>query len=1129
MPPKGPVQGVPSIKGTLSNVENALNISRVSGSVRVVAVVSGSETDRENWERLLTASSRRIFNSDGTTAVFSLLEKIGEKTKEGSMLGTLLAYSAIKEKCEKTGIAYRDHVTLLGMLFGRGERMCPITQARGNRKAAITVSPAVVTAEGTLPGYTSIEEALFFFAPTAQYLERRAFRGVLDKWGDETEIASMDLAADPSPGEDLSRSDVIKFISVVEITEELARQKDWVVFDDEGRMIGVVARNPRSVLIEHLGRKGARSRSDGKVYAGVSLGPVAFSYDFLDLSREIFDEDIRKPGVFLDVDPYFLMALTMGPDRASWDREVAVDRALSALAGPEGMIPDFFEKVQKLKTVFAKKHGRDLSVKILDMGPSTYWGDIGQHSSMREKFMALNAASGAGVVARRIAGIPSIRDAKGNIIVNSVLGPGVDVRDSVVVNSSVSGNGMVSESVILDSEFSDLMSTGAFSVRSVRSGKTFLAAGSGLFESLGSSDVALREGERYVSILTDKKKYDLKVTEDADLRDKTGTLDVPVLGNEISFSEAYRLMEGAGIEELERRRCKAMEGLAKYKDRSARFKSLAFGTSGLRDTVENLTDMEVYINTRGFIGFLKEKGELVAGGTVAVGGDLRPSTARIMSAVVKAILDAGFRANVVGTVPSPVLANYGIVKGFPSIMVTGSHIPADRNGIKFTKTSGEVLKTDEKYILRNVASAREEEYARSGEESIFDGKGMFKDPAKLPEAVARREAEEIYVKRYTDVFAGDALEGRKIVVYQHSAVGRDILADILRKLGAEVVTVGRSDEFLPVDTEKVSPETIEVLRRSAAEYGPHAVVSMDGDSDRPLVADEKGEFIPGDKLGALVSIYLKPDFAAVPVSANPAVVKALAASGIEVRQTKIGSPFVIAAMNAKLAEKSSAKVVSWESNGGFLTGSEWEINGREMRALPTRDAVLPIIAVSLLAKMEGVSLSALVENRLPRFYTASGVVDNKSKGVDAYTSDMGKKLVSMFTPRDPAIEEATYASGKVTVPGSEVSREGEKELLSIKEKLERYFGKEKGFGEIVRINFVDGIRMTFRGADGREEISHIRPSGNAPEFRNYAAADTQERAKAIADLRYKIVPEMVKDMLAEKTGSSCSHIRGEGK
>jgi phosphomannomutase len=1117
MPQEGPVQGVPAIKGTLSNVEHAFNISRASDSVRVVAVASGSETDRENWERLLTASSRRIFNSDGTTAVFSLLEKVGEKTKEGSMLGTLLAYGAIKEKCRKEGIAYRDHVTLLGMLFGRGERMCPITQARGNRKAAITVSPDAVTAGGILPGYTSIEEALFFFAPTAKYLERRAFRGVLDKWGDETEIASVDLAAAPSLGEDLSRSDVIKFISVIEITEELARQKDWVVFDDEGRMTGLAARNPRSVLLEHLGRKGVRTRPDGKIYAGVSLGPVAFSYDFLDLSLEIFAEDIKKPGVFLDVDPYFLMALTMGPDRASWDREVAADRALSALAGPEGMIPDFFEKIQKIKTVFAKKHGRDLRVKVLDMGPSTYWGDIGQHSSMREKFMALNAASDAGIVARRIAGIPSVRDAKGNIIVNSALDPGVDIRDSVVVNSFISGNGRVAESVILDSEFSDIVSSGAFSVRSVRSGKTSLAAGSGLFESFGSSDLALREGERHVSILTDKRKYDLKVTETADLRDKKGMLDVPVLGNEISFSEAYRLMEGVGIEELERRRCKVMEGLAKYKERSARFKSLAFGTSGLRDKVKNLTDMEVYINTRGFIGFLREKGELTAGASVAVGGDLRPSTARIMSAVVKAILDAGFRANVVGTVPSPVLANYGIVKGVPSIMVTGSHIPADRNGIKFTKTSGEVLKTDEKDILKNVASARETEYARSGEESIFDGKGMFQTPVKLPEDVTRREAEEIYVKRYTDVFAGDALKGRKIVVYQHSAVGRDILADILKKLGADVITVGRSDEFLPVDTEKVSLETIEVLRRSAAEYGPHAVVSMDGDSDRPLVADEKGEFIPGDKLGALVSIYLKPDFAAVPVSANPAVVKALAASGVEVKQTKIGSPFVIAAMNARLAQKPLSKVVSWESNGGFLTGSDWEIGGRKMRALPTRDAVLPIIAVSLLAKIEGLSLSALAESRLPRFYTAAGVVDNKARGAEAYTSDMGKKLVSMFTPRDPAIEEVAYAPGKITVPGREVSREEGKELLFIKAKLERYFGKEEGFGEIVRINFVDGIRMTFRSADGGEEISHIRPSGNAPEFRNYAAADTQERARAIADLRYKIVPEMVKDMLAEKT------------
>ena len=131
------------------------------------------------------------------------------------------------------------------------------------------------------------------------------------------------------------------------------------------------------------------------------------------------------------------------------------------------------------------------------------------------------------------------------------------------------------------------------------------------------------------------------------------------------------------------------------KDSLENNRELKFGTSGLRDKVEYMTDMECYINTRGFILFIKERGEISDGGSIAVAGDLRSSTARIISSVARAIKDSGYEVIDVGRVPSPTLAYFAIGKGIPSVMVTGSHIPDDRNGIKFTKTSGEVLKTDE--------------------------------------------------------------------------------------------------------------------------------------------------------------------------------------------------------------------------------------------------------------------------------------------------------------------------------------------------------------------------------------------------------------------------------------------------
>jgi phosphomannomutase len=440
-------------------------------------------------------------------------------------------------------------------------------------------------------------------------------------------------------------------------------------------------------------------------------------------------------------------------------------------------------------------------------------------------------------------------------------------------------------------------------------------------------------------------------------------------------------------------------------------------------------------------------------------------------------------------------------------MVTGSHIPDDRNGIKFTKKSGEVLKSDESSILENVATSREEEYSKAEDRTLFDAGGMFKVKQAL--RAEDNRSVDFYVRRYAEVFPPDCLEGLKIVLYQHSAVGRDIIKEIFEKLGAGVIVAKRSEEFVPVDTEKVSEETRTLLEKLAKEHKPFAVISTDGDSDRPLLADENGKFLPGDKLGALVSIYLKPDFVAIPISANDAVVSALGAKGIKVVQTKIGSPYVIKAMNDELEKNASSKVVSWESNGGFLLGSDWIINGKTLKALPTRDAVLPLIASILLAKEKGVSLSELIETSLPPRYTHADLLKE-------YPREISQEIIkSIAPPAELNVREVDFEGGKVGyLDGSEKDLSADGKLASFmteaKERLQKeYFTSGLGFTPIKVINFIDGIRITFTSGD----VSHLRPSGNAPEFRNYATGDTQERAEEIVKTGLEnILPKMRKDI-----------------
>lgn len=483
---------------------------------------------------------------------------------------------------------------------------------------------------------------------------------------------------------------------------------------------------------------------------------------------------------------------------------------------------------------------------------------------------------------------------------------------------------------------------------------------------------------------------------------------------------------------------------------------LGFGTSGLRALVTDMTDLECYINTLGFLEFLKAAGK-PGKGVVHVAGDLRDSTPRITASVVAAAKQAGYNVDYLGLVPTPALALWSLQHSGPGIMVTGSHIPADRNGIKFYKPDGEVMKADEPEIKAAVAAVRARLYAGDAEKSQFDSDGMFKDERGLP--AANGSAARHFAQRYTSVF-GKPFAGKTIVFYEHSAVGRDLLSGLFEDLGAHVVREGRSEVFIPIDSENVTPKFQAYFRELAQKHaGLFAIVSTDGDSDRPFVVDETGTFHRGDVLGAIVADWLGADDAAFPVSSSDAVTSWLTDEGVNWELTKIGSPFVISAMQEALAG-GKHRPVGWEVNGGFLTGADFEVNGQELRALPTRDAALPII-VALVAAVEAKKSVSELFAGLPQRFTQAGLIDN-------FPVEISKALMAKFAT------------------GSD----------EVRAELAGYFTSADGFDEVASINALDGVRVTFANGD----IAHMRPSGNAPQLRIYSVAGSQSRADEIVKL-----------------------------
>jgi phosphomannomutase len=451
-----------------------------------------------------------------------------------------------------------------------------------------------------------------------------------------------------------------------------------------------------------------------------------------------------------------------------------------------------------------------------------------------------------------------------------------------------------------------------------------------------------------------------------------------------------------------------------------------------------MTDRVCYAYSRAFLRYLQIQGMLKDGDSVAVGGDLRPSTPRIMAAIGRAIRDAGCRVVNCGAIASPAIAYYGLVKGIPTIMVTGSHIPADRNGIKFTTLTGEISKEDEAGITAQTVEIPE---------GLFDSEGMFSTEAPLPESDS--EAWELFKQRYFEFFPTGFLKGKKIGVYQHSAVMRDVMVEIYRGLGAEVTALGRSETFIPVDTEAIREEDTRLALEWARQHDFDGIASADGDSDRPLLSDENGHWLRGDVAGILCARYLNAESVTTPVSSNTALERSDFFP--RVVRTKIGSPYVIAGMEAE-RESGAHPVVGYEANGGFLIETDIQKDGRTLRALPTRDSMILELSIFGLSMEQNQPISQLLAE-LPQRFTYSD------------------RLKEFPAEKSQAILKSL--------------NNGDRETIN------SVFGPLSGTLETV--DTTDGLRMTFSS----QEIIHLRPSGNAPEFRCYTEADTPERAEEL--------------------------------
>lgn len=452
--------------------------------------------------------------------------------------------------------------------------------------------------------------------------------------------------------------------------------------------------------------------------------------------------------------------------------------------------------------------------------------------------------------------------------------------------------------------------------------------------------------------------------------------------------------------------------------------SLKFGTSGLRGLVTDLVGPASEAYTVAFLRHLAESGRPAT--ALLIGRDLRSSSSQIAGDCARAARKRGVQAIDCGALPTPALAAEGLRRRLPSIMVTGSHIPEDRNGLKFYAATGEISKEDETGI-QAMYLKREPTEDLGIEDRRMDS--------------AAADALSAYRSRNVDFFGRGSLEGLSVGLYEHSTVGRDVLFEILSDLGANVTRLARAESFVALDTEAHRAEDLEMILGWTADRAFDAIVSADGDADRPLVADECGKIVRGDVLGLMTARFLRTATVATPVTSSSSIERVLHPLGTTVRRTRVGSPFVLAAM-----KDASDPTVGFEANGGVLLGSNVEWDGKKLLALPTRDAVLPILVALHEIRSRGEPLSRIVADLGVGFTAADRV------------------------PQVPSEASALFLGSLQT------------------EKFRETF--LQGRPDIEQLDTLDGVRFLF--VDG--SVVHFRASGNAPELRCYIEAGSQSEA-----------------------------------
>ncbi|MBU5487305.1 phosphoglucosamine mutase [Clostridium sp. MSJ-8] len=378
-----------------------------------------------------------------------------------------------------------------------------------------------------------------------------------------------------------------------------------------------------------------------------------------------------------------------------------------------------------------------------------------------------------------------------------------------------------------------------------------------------------------------------------------------------------------------------------------------FGTDGVRGIANTELTAELAYNLGRAGAYVLTEGSHKP--KILVGKDTRISGDMLESALVAGILSVGAEAIVLGVIPTPAVAHltrkYNADAG---VMISASHNPVEDNGIKFFDNKGYKL-----------PDALEDEIQRIIEEG-------FKDvPTPIGVEVGRRsekkDASEEYIRFAKSTIVGD-LKGLKVALDCANGASYKTSVAAFTELGAEVHVINDKPDGTNINKDCGSTH-IEKLKEYVVSEGCDVGFAFDGDADRCLAVDEKGNNISGDFILVLCAKHLKEinklkdDTMVVTVMSNLGLDIACKKLGIKTLKTKVGDRYVLEQMVKEkyaLGGEQSGHIIFLEHN-------------------TTGDGLVTALQVASILKQEQKALSELcsVMKELPQVLVNARVPSDK--------------------------------------------------------------------------------------------------------------------------------------------------------